>query len=83
LADRVLPELPRLRLEIDEHHRHKDVYEHTLTVVEQAIALEDDGPDFVLRMAALMRMTRESRKPDALTPMAGCPSTITRQSAPS
>ncbi len=54
LADRVLPELPRLRLEIDEHHRHKDVYEHTLTVVEQAIALEDDGPDFVLRMAALM-----------------------------
>src|SRR5262245_1997316 len=54
LADRVLPELPRLRLEVDEHHRHKDVYEHTLTVVEQAIALEDDGPDFVLRMAALM-----------------------------
>ena len=40
LADHVLPELPRLKLEIDEHHRHKDVYEHTLTVVEQAIDLE-------------------------------------------
>ncbi len=54
LAEYVLPELPKLRLEIDEHHRHKDVYEHTLTVVDQAVALEDSGPDFVLRMAALM-----------------------------
>ena len=43
-------------LEIDEHHRHKDVYEHTLTVLEQAIDLEEPGtaPDFVLRFAALM-----------------------------
>ncbi|MGH8892508.1 MAG: CCA tRNA nucleotidyltransferase [Actinomycetes bacterium] len=54
LADRVVPELPRLALEIDEHHRHKDVYEHTLTVLEQAIALEDAGPDLVLRLAALL-----------------------------
>jgi len=54
LADQVLPELPKLALEIDEHHRHKDVYEHTLTVLEQAIALETDGPDLVLRLAALM-----------------------------
>ena len=55
LAAQVLPELPRLALEIDEHHRHKDVYEHTLTVLEQAIALEGpDGPDLVLRLAALM-----------------------------
>ncbi|HEU5357147.1 MAG TPA: CCA tRNA nucleotidyltransferase [Actinocrinis sp.] len=54
LAEYVLPELPRLRLEIDEHHRHKDVYEHTLTVLDQAIALEEDGPDLVLRLAALM-----------------------------
>ena len=60
LADHVLPELPALRLEIDEHHRHKDVYEHTLTVLDQAIALEDgpEGavprPDFVLRFAAIM-----------------------------
>jgi poly(A) polymerase len=54
LAEYVLPELPRLRLEIDEHHRHKDVYEHTLTVLDQAIALEENGPDLVLRLAALM-----------------------------
>jgi poly(A) polymerase len=58
LADHVLPELPKLALEIDEHHRHKDVYEHTLTVLEQAMALEStDGPgepDLVLRLAALM-----------------------------
>jgi poly(A) polymerase len=54
LADRVLPELPALRLERDEHHQHKDVYEHTLTVLEQAIAQETDGPDLTLRLAALL-----------------------------
>mgnify|MGYP001157634617 FL=1 len=54
LADHVLPELPKLRLEIDEHHRHKDVYEHSLIVLEQAIAQEEDGPDLVLRLAALL-----------------------------
>jgi poly(A) polymerase len=57
LADRVLPELPALKLERDEHHSHKDVYEHTLTVVEQAMALESrlgEGPDFISRFAALM-----------------------------
>jgi poly(A) polymerase len=54
LADFVLPELPRLRLESDEHHRHKDVYDHSLTVLDQAIALEQDGPDPVLRLAALL-----------------------------
>nr|WP_028659966.1 CCA tRNA nucleotidyltransferase [Nocardioides insulae] len=58
LADRVLPELSRLVAERDEHHRHKDVYQHTLTVLEQAIDLEDrlegGGPDFVARFAALM-----------------------------
>jgi poly(A) polymerase len=54
LADRVLPELPKLRLETDEHFRHKDVYEHTLTVVEQAIALEEGEPDLVLRLSALL-----------------------------
>ncbi|GGV72907.1 MULTISPECIES: CCA tRNA nucleotidyltransferase [Streptomyces] len=54
LAERVLPELPALRLESDEHHRHKDVYDHTLIVLEQAIALEDDGPDLTLRLAALL-----------------------------
>ncbi|WP_433857284.1 CCA tRNA nucleotidyltransferase [Streptomyces kronopolitis] len=54
LADQVLPELPALRLESDEHHRHKDVYEHSLTVLEQAIDLEENGPDLVLRLAALL-----------------------------
>ncbi|WP_019633660.1 CCA tRNA nucleotidyltransferase [Actinomadura atramentaria] len=54
LAGHVLPELPKLRLEIDEHHRHKDVYEHSLIVLEQAIAQEEDGPDLVLRLAALL-----------------------------
>ncbi len=54
LAAYVLPELPALRLEIDEHHQHKDVYEHTLQVLERAIALETDGPDLVLRLAALL-----------------------------
>jgi poly(A) polymerase len=56
LAGLVLPELPALILEKDEHHRHKDVYEHTLTVLEQSIDLEDrlGGPDFVSRFAALM-----------------------------
>ncbi|GAA0902150.1 CCA tRNA nucleotidyltransferase [Streptomyces thermoalcalitolerans] len=54
LADHVLPELPALRLESDEHHRHKDVYDHTLIVLEQAMALEDEGPDLTLRLAALL-----------------------------
>lgn len=57
LADIVLPELPALRLEVDEHHHHKDVYEHTLTVVDQAIDYEKDYElegDFVLRFAALL-----------------------------
>ncbi len=60
LADHVLPELPALKLEIDEHHRHKDVYEHSLTVLQQAVDREDGpdgevpGPDLVLRLAALL-----------------------------
>ena len=57
VADQVLPEISRLRLETDEHHRHKDVYEHSLTVLSQAIELEaryDLGPDIVLRLAALL-----------------------------
>ncbi|WP_432523456.1 CCA tRNA nucleotidyltransferase [Kineococcus sp. SYSU DK006] len=64
LAEHVLPELPALQLEIDEHHRHKDVYEHSLTVLQQAIDLEDapgaqgpeavPGPDLLLRLAALL-----------------------------
>jgi poly(A) polymerase len=57
LAERVLPELPALRMERDEHNRHKDVYEHTLTVLDQTIDLEErrlGGPDLVARLAALL-----------------------------
>ena len=57
LADRVLPELPTLRLERDEHHRHKDVYQHSLTVLEQAMQMETrlpSRPDPILRLAALL-----------------------------
>jgi poly(A) polymerase len=64
LADHFLPELPGLRLEIDEHAQHKDVYEHTLTVVRNAISHEEGEPDFVLRMAALMH---DIGKPDTKT----------------
>ncbi|MFM7495799.1 MAG: CCA tRNA nucleotidyltransferase, partial [Candidatus Nanopelagicus sp.] len=56
LADIFLPEVPKLKLEIDEHHHHKDVYEHSLTVLEQAIAIEErlGGPNLTLRLAALL-----------------------------
>ncbi|MEV8516211.1 CCA tRNA nucleotidyltransferase [Dactylosporangium sp. NPDC051484] len=54
LAEQFLPELIGLKLEIDEHAQHKDVYEHTLIVVRNAIAHEREGADFTLRMAALM-----------------------------
>ncbi len=57
LADHFLPELPALRLERDEHHRHKDVYTHSLTVLEQAIDLEqarNHKPDLISRLAALL-----------------------------
>ncbi|OBH89975.1 CCA tRNA nucleotidyltransferase [Mycobacterium sp. E2989] len=54
MGDVVLPEVGGMRMAIDEHHQHKDVYQHSLTVLRQAIALEDDGPDLVLRWAALL-----------------------------
>ncbi|HET9898728.1 MAG TPA: CCA tRNA nucleotidyltransferase [Streptosporangiaceae bacterium] len=56
-AEHFLPEVPRLRLEVDEHHRHKDVYRHSLRVLDQAIALEpryDLQRDLRLRLAALL-----------------------------
>jgi len=71
VAEQVLPEVPALRLEADEHYRHKDVYQHSLTVLSQAIALEgryDLGRDIVLRLAALLhdigKPPTRSRLPD-------------------
>jgi poly(A) polymerase len=61
LADHVLPEVPAMRLAIDEHMQHKDVYTHSLVVMEQAIERENDGPDLVLRLAALLH---DIGKPD-------------------
>lgn len=59
LIDEFLPEITELRLEVDEHHHHKDVYEHSLTVLSQAIELEHSrhpgaAPDVPLRIAALL-----------------------------
>jgi len=59
LAELVIPEIPALQLESDEHHHHKDVYQHSLTVLDQAIDLEKSRhpgtpPDLVLRLAALL-----------------------------
>ena len=59
LAQIVLPEVPALKLEIDEHAHHKDVYEHSLTVLDQVIGYEtsrghSSAPDLVLRLAALL-----------------------------
>jgi poly(A) polymerase len=53
LGEVVLPEIGDMQMAIDEHHQHKDVYQHSLTVLRQAIALEDE-PDLVLRWAALV-----------------------------
>jgi poly(A) polymerase len=59
LMEQFLPEVPALRLEVDEHHHHKDVYEHSLTVLRQAIELDrvrnpHAAPDVSLRLAALL-----------------------------
>lgn len=54
LGEVVLPEVGGMKMAIDEHHQHKDVYQHSLTVLRQAIDSEDGGPDLVLRWAALL-----------------------------
>ncbi|HMH89650.1 MAG TPA: CCA tRNA nucleotidyltransferase [Streptosporangiaceae bacterium] len=71
VADQVLPEIAMLRLETDEHFRHKDVYQHSLTVLDQAIGLERRyglEQDLVLRLAALLhdigKPRTRSRLPD-------------------
>ena len=54
LAERIIPEIPGMKLAIDEHHQHKDVFWHSLTVLQQAIDLEESDPDLILRWAALL-----------------------------
>jgi len=49
LAEEFLPELPALKLEQDPVHKHKDVFHHTLAVVERC-----DPTDLELRLAALL-----------------------------
>jgi poly(A) polymerase len=53
MGEVVLPEIGGMQMAIDEHHQHKDVYQHSLTVLRQAIALEEE-PDLVLRWSALL-----------------------------
>ena len=61
LGEVVLPEVGAMRMAIDEHHQHKDVYQHSLTVLQQAIDLEEGDPDLILRWAALLH---DIGKPD-------------------
>ncbi|SEB31749.1 CCA-adding enzyme (plasmid) [Tsukamurella tyrosinosolvens] len=61
LAERVIPEIPGMKLAIDEHHQHKDVFWHSMTVLQQAIDLEESDPDLILRWAALLH---DIGKPD-------------------
>jgi poly(A) polymerase len=71
VADQVLPEVSKLRMEVDEHHRHKDVYQHSLTVLRQAIDLEpryELENDLVVRLAALLH---DIGKPKTRTPLSG------------
>jgi poly(A) polymerase len=76
VAEQVLPEVSRLRMEVDEHHRHKDVYQHSLTVLRQAIVLEPryglrdaaGTGDLVLRLAAILH---DIGKPQTRTALPG------------
>jgi poly(A) polymerase len=71
VAEQVLPEVAALRMEVDEHHRHKDVYQHSLTVLRQAIDLEPRyglAGDLVLRLAAIMH---DAGKPKTRTMLPG------------
>jgi poly(A) polymerase len=79
LGDVVLPEVGAMRMAIDEHHQHKDVYHHSLTVLRQAIDLEDEGPDLVGRPCCT---TSVSPTPAATRPTAASASITTRSSAP-
>lgn len=61
IAQIIYPEIPAMQMTQDEHMQHKDVYAHSLQVMRQAIDQEEDGPDLVLRWAALLH---DCGKPD-------------------
>ena len=61
IAEEIFPEIPAMAMSPDEHAQHKDVYVHSLTVLRQAMEQEEDGPDLVLRWAALLH---DIGKPD-------------------
>ncbi|RSZ61983.1 CCA tRNA nucleotidyltransferase [Corynebacterium hylobatis] len=54
IAAHIFPEIPAMRDMQDEHRQHKDVYAHSMQVLRQAMDQEEDGPDLVLRWAALL-----------------------------
>src|SRR3712207_8843038 len=61
LADVVLPELAALRMEIDEHHQHKDVYSHSLTVLDRAIRSEEHTSELQSRQYLVCRLLLEKK----------------------
>lgn len=72
IAEHVFPEIPGMRLTQDEHRQHKDVYAHSMQVLRQAMDQEEEGPDLVLRWAALLHdtgkpATREFRPEGGVT----------------
>ncbi len=81
LAERVLPEIPAMKLEIDEHHQHKDVYWHSLTVLQQAIDLEDGDPRRGAALGGAAPRHRQARNQTERAGRRGSVSTITRSSA--
>ena len=81
MGEVVLPEIGGMRMAIDEHHQHKDVYQHSLTVLRQAIELEDGEADLVLRWAALLHDIGASPRRAGTNRTVASASIITRSSA--
>lgn len=48
LSELIMPELNELKIEVDPKHHHKDVYEHTMVVLDRV------SPTLVSRMSALL-----------------------------
>ncbi len=48
LSELIMPELNELKIEVDPKHHHKDVYEHTMVVLDRV------SPTLISRMSALL-----------------------------